>query len=96
MPLRYDYSGVLEVDPETLTAWEPRIQQIEDSAVNTAKTLRPNIAEDNVNLELYAQELVFFTLMGSQLPTSLATYHQNELQKYKDNIKYGGAAHGFN
>lgn len=86
----FDYKDILEVDLGTYTLWQPRIQEIEDAAILTAKNLNKDMDQsaDNELLERYCKERVFVELLGQSLPLSIMTYHTNLLKEYEAAMRY--------
>lgn len=87
--LKFNYMDLLELDQDTYTAWTPRLQTIEDTAIQQAKQLQKGLPEDSALLERYCQEYVFVIINGETLSPALLNFHEKNLGQFEEALRYG-------
>lgn len=89
MTLRYDYTDVLEVDPDTYSAWTPRLQVVEDAAIKQANMLGAVESDDANNIETYCKYRILLEINGDQLTSGLLSYYKSVLSSLEEGFRYG-------
>lgn len=87
----FNYRGILQVDADTYEAWLGHLEDVENSAIRTAKILnsKTELSADNSTLKAYCQKYVFISEFGDNLSATLFKYHTEELNHLEEALHYG-------
>ena len=86
----FNYQNYLNVDDETYADWSGTIDELENTAINRAQRLNPNITVDSTNKNLYeyAKENIYIGIFGDTLTSALWQYHDSKMSDLEEYFRW--------